>query len=81
MNGVDEASREIVALRREVETLREELNALKRLLGAAPNEALSERQNPLALRCASLEVLGGKGFAYRRVDGDSRRCKLRTVRA
>jgi hypothetical protein len=61
MNGVDEASREIVALRREVETLREELNALKRLLGAAPNEALSERQNPLALRCASLEVLGGKG--------------------
>jgi hypothetical protein len=61
MNQADEASREIAALRREVAELRAELNALKQLLGASQGEVLRERQNPLALRCASLEVLGQNG--------------------
>jgi hypothetical protein len=61
MNRADEANSEIAALRREVEVLREELNALKQLLGASQDEALRERQHPLALRCASLEMLGQDG--------------------
>ncbi len=61
MNRTGEVSSEVAALRREVEVLREELNALKQLLGMSRDEATSERQHPLALRCASLEVLGQNG--------------------